>query len=144
MNEHWKKETAMSNDEKYNLHEYRISQLERNHEEMKQDLRDIKEVVYRMDKKLSGIPESGLQCPIHSLKLEGFETRLTAVESKTDSMNKKIITWTAVFGVVIFLLSQVAVPYALDHFNIAPKVEHSETVSPHPTNSYQAYPYNSM
>lgn len=140
----WNKETTMSNEEKYNLHEYRISKLEESHKEMRQDVKEIKELVTKMDKRLSTIPEGGLQCGIHQVRMQDFEKRVEAVEVKTDSLNKRIITWTAVFGVVIFLLSQVAVPYALDHFNIAPKVEHSETVSPHPTNSYQAYPYNSM
>ena len=115
----WSKAEDMSNDEKYNLHEYRITQLERNHEEMKQDLRDIKEVVYRMDKKLSGISESGLQCQIHSLKLSGFEERLLTVETKTETINKKIIMWSAVAAVVLFLLSQVAIPYALEHYKVA-------------------------
>lgn len=123
MNEHWKKETTMSLDDKFNLHEYRISKLEESHKEMRQDIRDIKELVVKMDKRLSTIPEGGLQCGIHQVRMQDFEKRVEAVEVKTDSLNKKIITWTAVASVVLFLLSQVAIPYALEHYKVAKNAE---------------------
>lgn len=131
MNTEWSKKQQMSNEEKYQLHEFRITALEKGQDEIKNDLKEIKDVVNRLDKKLNGIPDTGLQCPIHMLKLESFDKRLIEVETASDGMKKQIITWTAVAAVVVFILSQIAIPYVLNHYKIGdiekPRVELTTT-----------------
>jgi hypothetical protein len=55
---------------------------------------------------------------MHDLKLAEFDKRLLAVEADTKSISQKVITWTAIASVILFLLSQVAIPYALGNFKL--------------------------
>lgn len=123
MNTKWDKVANMSNEERYNLQEYRISQLEKNQEEMRNNISDIKEVVYRLDKKLTTIPEGGLQCPLHQMRMTDLEQRMNKQEDITEKLTKKIITWTAIASVILFLLSQFVVPYVIENFKVSHKTE---------------------
>lgn len=96
------------------LQEWRLTKLET-------DVTEIKNIVTKLDKKLSGIPESGLQCPLHMMKLDEYGKRLESVETKTDKMHSKIITWSAVSSVVLFLIAQLAIPYFLGNFKVVPQ-----------------------
>lgn len=101
------------------VHEIRLNQHAETIKEMKDDLKEIKTVVQRLDKKLAGIPESGLPCPIHQLKIDDFGKRLDTLEIKTESIHTKIIAWTAIASVIIFLLTQLLIPYVLSSANAA-------------------------
>lgn len=126
MNENWTKVMKMSNSEdNYNLHEYRISQLEKSHEAFRQDIKDIKELATKMEKRLSFMPDGGLGCNIHQMKMEDFGKRLVKVEDSTESLTKRIVTWSAVFAVVLFLLAQVVIPYAVSNF----KIVHNQAIA---------------
>jgi hypothetical protein len=109
MNEQWQKEQNIMED-KLQLHEYRITQLETSHGEMKEDIKEIKEIVNRLDKKLSTVPDTGFQCPIHQIRMdillkqyESLDARQTKIEEKTNSISDKIIRYGAIGSVVIWL-----------------------------------------
>lgn len=117
-----------------NLTDYRIKMLEGNFNEIKEDIKDLRDICIRMDKKLSLIPDSGLPCSVHIVKMDDLTKRVDKVEEITDGNKKSIITWTAVFAVITFLVSQLVIPYALGNYNISPKspkIEYSIPSSNH-------------
>lgn len=118
MNQKWSKENDMSSEDKMALHELRLTQHDESLREMRQDIKDIKDVLNRLDKKLTSMPEGGLQCNIHGMRMDVFEKRLAVVETISDNVKKKIVTWTAVFGVLLFVLSQLFIPYILNNYKI--------------------------
>ncbi len=113
----WNQEN-MSTEEKFNLHDYRIALLEENAKELKADMNEIKNLLNKLDKKLTVMPGE-FKCPIHEIKLTEMDKRVSVMEVQTDRINKKIITWTAVASVILFLVSQVLVPYALSNYKIS-------------------------
>ena len=110
----------MSNEQQYDLHEYRLTQLETNHLELKKDMEEIKVVLYKLDKKLTGIPDTGIGCGVHQLKMDDYAKRLDVVEKRTDDLTRKIIIGTTICSVILFLLSQVVIPYITNNFHVAP------------------------
>ena len=119
----------MSNEEKMALQQLRIETLENNHQEMRTDVKDIKETLYRLDKKLSTVPDSGFQCQVHAMKIDNYEKRLTAVEGTIASMAKKVIVGYSIASVVIFLLTQLAFPYVVQHIKVVSVDEPTSKVS---------------
>jgi len=118
MNTNWKKEIPMSTEDKFNIHEYRITQLESNFNNIQSKIERIEDICNRLDKKLNGIPDSGLQCPLHQMRMDSYEKRIETMEVTSDSLKKQVITWTAIFGIVAFLLSQIAIPYILNNYRV--------------------------
>jgi NifB/MoaA-like Fe-S oxidoreductase len=113
----WNQEN-MSTEEKFNLHDYRIALLEENAKELKADTNEIKNLLNKLDKRLTVMPGE-FKCPIHEIKITEMDKRVSVMEVQTDRINKKIITWTAVASVILFLVSQVLVPYALNNYKIS-------------------------
>lgn len=120
----WSHTNNMSTEEKFNLHDYRISLLEENSKELKSDMNEIKELLNKLDKKLTVMPTE-FKCPIHDIKITEMDKRVTVMEVKTDAINKKIISWTAIASVVLFIVSQVFIPYALNNFKVSSSHLHS-------------------
>ena len=99
--------------------DYRITQLENNFVELKSDVTDIKVMLAKLDKRLEVVPTNGLQCPLHQLRMDDFSKRIDKVEITTDSINKKVIAWSAGIAIVLFLISQLIIPYLLGHYQVA-------------------------
>jgi hypothetical protein len=92
----------IKNDE---LVEYRLTKLEGQYTETKSDIKTIMEVLYRLDKKLSNVPEGGLACNLHVLRMDAFRKELDDHKIILDGLQQ--FKWRAV-GVlsVIMLLVQ--------------------------------------
>ena len=130
MNQNWKK--TMNNDEKQ-LQDWRLTKVE-------QDISEIKQLVIKMDKKLSMMPDGGLPCALHSMQLEAIhkhnadvddknDKRFAAVEAKNDGMNMKIVWGTAIAAVVLFLITQLIFPYVVSNFKVTPTVQTTSVIS---------------
>lgn len=65
---------TMANEE--NIMEYRVSQLEKEYNELRQDIKSIGDILARLDKKFSQIPDGGLQCGIHLERLNNLEAKV--------------------------------------------------------------------
>jgi len=119
MDINWTNKTEdMSTEDKYTLHEYRISQLEAQHAELKGDITQIKDVLLKLDKKLAVFPEGGFACQIHTMRMNDLEKKIDKLETVSEKMNKKIVYWSGAFAVVLFVISQLAVPYMLKNSNL--------------------------
>ena len=71
------------------------------------------------------LPTGGLQCPIHFQRMEQMEKRLDKQEAISDAVTKKIVTWSAVFSVILFLVAQLAIPFFLDNIKMGPNQHNS-------------------
>jgi hypothetical protein len=114
MNEHTELEQIVS---KTNILEYRVQRVE----EAVQNLTVIKETVLKWDVRFSSNDSSFLQCPIHQMKMDGFEKRMEKLEEDMGKMKKFVYTSTGAL-VIISLLLQLVGPMMIDHFR-----------TPHPT-----------
>lgn len=119
----------MSTEDKVNLHDFRIALLEENSKELKADMSEIKELLNKLDKKLTVMPTE-FKCPIHDMKISEMDKRVSVMEIKTDTINKKIISWTAAASVILFIVGQVFVPYALNNFKVTSSHDHPTSTSP--------------
>lgn len=99
---------------------YRIQQNEKDNIQLKSDILEIKQSLSRMEQRLSIIPEKGFDCPLHLLRMNQYEKRLETMETKMESVHTKIISWSAVAAVSLFLISSFLVPYINKHMNEAP------------------------
>ena len=115
-NEKWQKEIRdnMGSDDKT---EWRLTQLESEMSQTRNDIAWIKETLAKLVQKFDGYSPS--TCGQHSFKLNDFEVRLAKVENSTESLTKTIIKWTAIGGVIVFLLGQVVAPYVLNHYKVS-------------------------
>jgi hypothetical protein len=114
-NNNWKKDTYMTEKDHADLTAYRLDTQEKQFNELKTELKELKEIVLRLDKKLSGIPEGGLQCSIHSVRMDNVEKRLGVVEAKADTLSifrTKSLVWGTV-GIIILqlIIAAVVVPF---------------------------------
>jgi hypothetical protein len=126
----WNQEyNNMSTEDKVNLHDFRIALLEENSKELKADMSEIKELLNKLDKKLTVMPTE-FKCPIHDMKISEMDKRVSVMEIKTDTINKKIISWTAAASVILFIVGQVFVPYALNNFKVTSSHDHPTSTSP--------------
>ena len=119
----------MSTEDKVNLHDFRIALLEENSKELKADMSEIKELLNKLDKKLTVMPTE-FKWPIHDMKISEMDKRVSVMEIKTDTINKKIISWTAAASVILFIVGQVFVPYALNNFKVTSSHDHPTSTSP--------------
>lgn len=110
MNNNWNKEINMSEHDKYNLHDYRITKLEEQSMELKTDIQYVKEILTKIDKRMSLLPENGL---FLEKNLVDLTTRLEKAEDKLDKVNIKLIKWTAIFGAISVIISQIAIPFLI-------------------------------
>ena len=115
----------MSTEDKVNLHDFRIALLEENSKELKSDMNEIKELLNKLDKKITVMPNE-FKCPIHDMKISEMDKRVSVMEVKTDTINKKIITWSAIASVILFLVSQVFIPYAMNNFKVSSSHTHGQ------------------
>ena len=119
MDINWTNKTNdMSTEDKYTLHEYRISQLEAQHAELKGDISQIKDVLLKLDKKLAVFPEGGFACQIHTMRMNDLEKKMDKLETTSEKMNKRIIYWSGGFAVILFFISQLAIPYFLKNSSV--------------------------
>jgi hypothetical protein len=115
---------------------YRVQQNEKDNIQLKSDILEIKQTLSRMEQRLAIIPEKGFDCPLHLLRMNQYEKRLETMETKMESVHTKIISWTAVASVILFIVSSFAVPYIQKHFQEAPH-QHVEPVK---TSQWLGYP----
>lgn len=106
---------------------YRVQQNEKDNIQLKSDILEIKQTLSRMEQRLSIIPEKGFDCPLHSLRMNQYEKRLETMEAKMETMeakmesvHTKIISWTAVASVILFIISSFGIPYIKEHMGEAP------------------------
>jgi predicted Zn-ribbon and HTH transcriptional regulator len=118
MNNDLEKEIEVSNEEKIALHELRLNQHDESIREIKSDIKEIKEIVVKMDKRLMVIPEMGLQCPIHQIRMNDHEKRIETMELEVGKIGKKIVAWSSVAAVILFLVSNLFLPYLIGNFKI--------------------------
>lgn len=97
----------------------RVDQHDEIIEDMRISVKNIEANVTTLVTKLSDFNPSG--CMIHTMRLEEFGKRLDVIETKTDSLTQKIIAWTAIASVILFLLSQLVIPYVLDNVTVSKK-----------------------
>ena len=57
---------------------YRLDQLEKGYFELRNDLKNIMDVLNRLDKKMINIPENGLSCQIHSQLMSDMRKEIDA------------------------------------------------------------------
>lgn len=118
---------------------YRVQQNEKDNIQLKSDILEIKQTLSRMEQRLSIIPEKGFDCPLHLLRMNQYEKRLETMEAKMDSVHTKIISWTAVASVILFIVSSFGVPYIKEHIGEAPHTH----VEPVKTSQWLGYPFPS-
>lgn len=106
---------------------------------IKLDIKEIKQILNRMEAKLQLIPDNGLNCPVHDIRMQEYNKRLEVVENKLENVHTKIISWSAVASVILFLISSFAVPYIQKHMGEAP---HTHEV-PVKTSQWLGYPFPS-
>lgn len=99
---------------------YRVQQNEKDNIQLKSDILEIKQTLSRMEQRLAIIPEKGFDCPLHLLRMNQYEKRLETIETKMESVHTKIISWSAVAAVILFIVSSFGVPYIKEHMNEAP------------------------
>jgi hypothetical protein len=90
---------------KNELVEYRLTKLESQYAEIKADFREMMEVLNRLDKKLSNVPDGGLNCNLHAVRMDSFRKELDDHKIILDGLQQ--FKWRAV-GVlsVVMLLAQ--------------------------------------
>lgn len=111
--------------------EWRLQQLETNFSILTGKIENIESIVIRLESK---IPSGGLDCQFHKMRLDEIDKRVGKVETSTESINKKIITWSAIAAVILFLFSQVFIPYALNNYKVEstsgkPQIEYVDPLS---------------
>jgi hypothetical protein len=104
-------------------HDERLEKIEKGLEA----LQELKINVALLVSKFANFQPNG--CAMHQLTMDNFKERLTEIEKKSDSMHKKIITWTAIASVILFILSQILIPYALQNYKVQ-NVSVSHTAKP--------------
>lgn len=110
--------------------EWRLSSLERATNDMSITLSNIQTIITQLNSK---IPAAGLNCPIHTLRMDTFDKRMNDVETEVKSITKKIITWSAIAGCVIFILTNLVFPFILQNLKIGTTSANAAVV-PMPTN----------
>lgn len=112
--------------------EWRLQQLERANSEMKHDITFIKEILTKLSVKFESYSPSS--CVMHTSRLSEMEKEIQHLQETTDSLKnttdgltRKIVAWTAIFTTVLFLLSNLIVPYVLQNYRITTQhpTEHS-------------------
>lgn len=112
------KETQTTSD----LVEYRFNETEKRFDKLESSLKELTDVILRLDKKLSSIPDSGLQCNVHILKNESMEKRLTALESKTEGLTLKIAKWSGGLAVIVLIIYHFIAPITVERLKTAIEV----------------------
>jgi hypothetical protein len=111
-NNQWSKDDYMDNTSEKT--EWRIAKLETEMTNTATKLSNIEMIVTQLNAK---IPTS-LNCNIHSMRLDAFDKRIAEIETEVKSITKKIITWSAVAGCVIFILTNLVFPFVLQNLKI--------------------------
>lgn len=124
----------LSMEQKESITDYRLNALEKKFENVETQLHSMNELLQKMNAKLSHIPEGGLQCQIHQVRMEEFERRMveikervTTSESKLDKINSKILLSTGGFVVILWLLTNVISPY-ISQVSISNSPKSTETI----------------
>lgn len=121
------------------LIEYRITELESNFAKVTKDTAEIKEMIQTLTIRLGGVPTNGLQCPLHQIRMDEFKLRIERVEEINESINHKVIYWSAGAAIILFLLTQLIVPFAYDKiFDNSSEQHKAEYVVP-ATNQFGNY-----
>ena len=119
--------------------EYKLEQTKQDSIDLRKNIEEIKEIIHRIDAKLMSIPVE-FKCPVHTIKLENCEKKLDIMEQKVDAINTKVISWSAVIGVILFIVSNVGIPYINKKIDASP---HSHPESTEKTMLYDRYPNSS-
>lgn len=90
--------------------------LEKDNISIKNDIKDIKSILSRVETKLNALPNEP-QCPLHNLRMNQFEEKIKIMESKLENVNNKIISWSAIAAVILFIISSFLVPYLQKHMS---------------------------
>ena len=98
-------------------------------------LDNIQKIVLEMNSKF---PTNGLSCPVHQLRMDGFEKRISKTEEEINGITKKIITWTAVAGCVLFVITNLILPYFLQNFQVVNESK-AEVISVETNTAYQLW-----
>lgn len=124
-NANWTKEVTATGgaDGTQNLLEYRMEKLEGKVDEMAKGLAEVRDILNRMVVTQTGI--TATNCVMHNTRMTELEKSNAELkqnndrlEGKIEGINKKIITWTAVASVVVFLIAQLIFPFIINNVRL--------------------------
>lgn len=128
--------TNLEMDEK--VLEYRVATLEKQYSELNITLSKIQEIVLRLDSKF---PAGGLLCPLHQSRLDSFDKRVEQVETEIKKIDRKIVQWSAIAAVILFILTNVALPYVTSNFKVSASESEPQTHEHFLTNPTNGVPF---
>lgn len=116
-NDKWIKQKDMGDNEtnlallrqRVDEHEDKLDKLEK----AMNDIHELKTNVAILVNRFANFAPNN--CTIHQLKIDALEKRLEKTESVLDGITKKIIGWSAVGSFVLYVMSQVLLPYFIKH-----------------------------
>ena len=102
---------------KLSLLEYRMEKLETKFDEMAKGVNEIRDTLNRLVVTNTGITQTN--CLLHNKRMSDLEESNKELTSRIEGINKKIITWTAIASVILFLVSQLVIPYVLQNVKVS-------------------------
>ena len=120
---------------------YKVDALEKENQKVYDEIKEIKAILAKIELKMSGIPDGGLNCQVHNIRITDLTRRTELLEAKLETMHTKIVTWSAIASVVLFLISNIALPYIQKHMSEA-HPDHSDHSDTHASTWY-GYPFPS-
>lgn len=108
INENWNKETKMeTNQTEIALIKQRLDQ----HELILKDVQQIKTDVATLVQRFSNFNPN---CSLHAMRVDTLEKELNSVRDDVKGITKKIIFWSGIFSVIIFLITYLIIPVVVD------------------------------
>ncbi len=101
-----------------NLTEWRLNQLETSNNRLQEDTTAIKTMLTSLTVKLDSYSPTAVVL-LQQTMIDN-NSRLVTVENKVDGINKKILLWSGIAATILFLIGQLIIPYAVNHFDVKP------------------------
>jgi len=120
-----------SNNQNNNLLEWRMEQVEENLKEVKTDVKSIKESLTKLTALIGNTNFAVQEQKIAELEKENQDLRRRDEElsKKVDGISKKIVAWAAICSVILFLMSQLIIPYILNNYKITNSANARENIT---------------
>jgi hypothetical protein len=108
--------------------EWRLTQLESSQAMLTENTMAIKTMLTALTVKLDSYSPTAVVL-LQQTMIDN-NSRLIGVEEKVDGITKKILIWSGIASVILFLLGQLLIPYALTHLAIKPAVDNNPPIYP--------------
>ena len=134
----------MGTEQRDDLVEYRLTKLEQQYVEVKTDLKDMMEVLNRLDKRFATIPVGGMNCALHQQMMEELRKEVDSHKVILESL--QAFKWRAVgiLSVVVLVVqlfgATIADRWSLHNSNTQQPVRIQLVVPGSVTNSAAIYP----